>query len=154
MYNAFKEQLYYYYLKKSCRDTRLKKKFVPQKCYTPPPGIFNGPLLRRICSKLTLKAHFHSRKFSAERKFCTIWLADTNFPSEKNFEVEKVQLLTMTFSENFLSVEMDMGLNWLFTLSASPITSVKRDADKRKSSELQIYREQELKSKVEPKMEL
>ena len=29
--------------KKSCRDMRLKKKFVPQKFYTPPPGICNGP---------------------------------------------------------------------------------------------------------------
>jgi hypothetical protein len=37
---------------------------------------------------LFLKAHFHSRKFSAERKICKMWLADTNFPSEKNFEVE------------------------------------------------------------------
>jgi hypothetical protein len=47
------------------------------------------------------------RKFSAERKFCKMWLADTNFSSEKNVEVEKIlQLLTMTFSENFLSVEI------------------------------------------------
>ena len=30
---------------KSCRDIRLKKKFVPQKFYTPPPGISNGPPL-------------------------------------------------------------------------------------------------------------
>jgi hypothetical protein len=33
-------------------------------------------------------------------------LVDTNFPSEKNFEVENFQLLTMIFSENFLSVEI------------------------------------------------
>jgi hypothetical protein len=32
-------------------------------------------------------------------------VADTNFPSEKNFEVENFQLLTMIFSENFLSVQ-------------------------------------------------
>jgi hypothetical protein len=32
-------------------------------------------------------------------------LADTNFPSEKNFEVENFQLLTMIFWENFLSME-------------------------------------------------
>ena len=30
-----------------------------------------------------VKAHFHSGKFSAERRFCKMWLADTNFPSEK-----------------------------------------------------------------------
>jgi hypothetical protein len=35
-----------------------------------------------------------------------MWLADTNFPWEKNFEVENFQLLTMIFSENFLSVEI------------------------------------------------
>jgi hypothetical protein len=35
-----------------------------------------------------------------------MWLADTNFPWEKKFEVEDVQLLTMIFSENFLSVEI------------------------------------------------
>jgi hypothetical protein len=35
-----------------------------------------------------------------------MWLADTNFPSEKNFEVENFQLLIMIFSENFLSVEI------------------------------------------------
>jgi hypothetical protein len=28
-------------------------------------------------------AHFHSRKFSAERKICKMWLADTNFRLEK-----------------------------------------------------------------------
>ena len=44
-----------------------------------------------------LKAHFHSGKFSAERNFCEKWLADTNFPSEKNFEVENFQLLTMIY---------------------------------------------------------
>ena len=31
--------------KKSCGDMRLKKKFVPQNFYTPPPGISNGPPL-------------------------------------------------------------------------------------------------------------
>ena len=34
------------------------------------------------------KAHFHSGKFSAKRKFCGMWLAGTNFPSEKRFEFE------------------------------------------------------------------
>jgi hypothetical protein len=34
-----------------------------------------------------IKAHFHSGKFSAERRMCKMWLADTNF-----------QLLTMIFS--------------------------------------------------------
>jgi hypothetical protein len=43
--------------------------------------------------------------FPQKEIFCKIWLADTNFPSEKKFEVENVQLLTMTFSENVLSVE-------------------------------------------------
>jgi hypothetical protein len=32
-----------------------------------------------------LKGHLHSRKFSAERKNCKMWLADTNFPSGKKF---------------------------------------------------------------------
>ena len=50
-----------------------------------------------------IKAHFHSGKFSAERQFYKTCLADTNFPSEKHFEVENFQLLTMIFSENFLS---------------------------------------------------
>ena len=35
----------------------------------------------------TLQVHFHLGKLSAERKFCKMWLADTNFLSEKNFEV-------------------------------------------------------------------
>ena len=51
------------------------------------------------------KAHFHSGKFSAERKFCKMLLADANFPSGKNFEIENFQLLTMIFSEDFVSVE-------------------------------------------------
>jgi hypothetical protein len=35
------------------------------------------------------KAHFHSGKFIAEiMTFCKMWLADTNFPSENNLEVE------------------------------------------------------------------
>ena len=43
-------------------------------------------------------------------------LADTNFPSEKNFEVENFQLLTI-FSENFLSVEIFLEWKWaLITL--------------------------------------
>jgi hypothetical protein len=51
-------------------------------------------------------------KFSAERKFCKRWLADTNFPSEKNFEVENFQLLTI-FLENFLSVEIFLEWKWV-----------------------------------------
>ena len=64
-----------------------------------------------INSNTSLKAHFHSGKFSAERKFCEMWLADTNFPSEKNFEVEL--LTTSWYFRNFLSVEnwVEMGLN-------------------------------------------
>jgi hypothetical protein len=27
----------------------------------------------------SIKAHFYSREFSAERKICKMWLADTNF---------------------------------------------------------------------------
>ena len=46
-------------------------------------------------------------------------LADTNFPSEKNFEVENFQLLTMIFSENFLSVEI--FLEWKWALKGSCI---------------------------------
>ena len=41
-----------------------------------------------------------------------MWLADTNFPSEKNFEDENFQLLTMIFSENFLSVEIFLEWKW------------------------------------------
>ena len=65
-----------------------------------------------------LKAHFQSGKFSAERKFCKMWLADTNFPVGKNFEVENFQLLTMIFSENFSSVEI--FLEWKWALITSP----------------------------------
>jgi hypothetical protein len=62
-----------------------------------------------------LKAHFHSGKFSAERNFfCKMWLADTNFPSEKTFEVENFQHLTMISSENFLSVEIFLEWKWAF----------------------------------------
>jgi hypothetical protein len=42
-------------------------------------------------------------------------LADTNFPSEKNFEVENFRLLTMIFSENFLSVENFLERKWALT---------------------------------------
>jgi hypothetical protein len=59
-----------------------------------------------------LGAHFHSGKFSAGREFCKILLACTNFRSEKNFEVENFQLLTMIFSENFLSVEIFLERKW------------------------------------------
>jgi hypothetical protein len=52
-----------------------------------------------------LKAHFHSGKF------CKIWLlADANFPSEKNFEVENFQLLHLTigYFRKFSSVEIGL----------------------------------------------
>ena len=45
-----------------------------------------------------------------------MWLADTNFPSEENFEVENFQLLTMIFSENFLSVEIFLEWKWTFSV--------------------------------------
>jgi hypothetical protein len=55
-------------------------------------------------SRVNFKSHFHSGKFSAEKKF----------PSEKNFEVENFQLLTMIFSQNFLSVEIFIEWKWAF----------------------------------------
>jgi hypothetical protein len=61
---------------------------------------------------LSVKAHFHSGKFSTERKFCEMWLADTNFTLEKNCKVENFQLLKMTFPENFLSVEIFLEWKW------------------------------------------
>jgi hypothetical protein len=45
-----------------------------------------------------------------------MWLADTNFPSEKNWEVENFQLLTMIFSENFLSLETFLERKWALTV--------------------------------------
>jgi hypothetical protein len=54
-------------------------------------------------------------KFSTERKFCRMWLADTNFPWETKFDVENFQLLTMIFSENFLSVEIFLKCKWDLT---------------------------------------
>ena len=51
-----------------------------------------------------------------------MWLADTNFPSEKNFEVENFQLLTMIFSENFLSMEIFLEWKWAFTKSRVVLT--------------------------------
>jgi hypothetical protein len=41
-------------------------------------------------------------------------LAETNLTSEKNLEVENFQLLTMIFSENFLSVEIFLEWKWAF----------------------------------------
>ena len=46
-----------------------------------------------------------------------MWLTDTNFSLGKNFEVENFevenfQLLTMIFSENFLSVENFLEWKW------------------------------------------
>ena len=36
---------------------RLKKKFVPQKFYTPPPGISNGPPLRYGLLNVQISTH-------------------------------------------------------------------------------------------------
>jgi hypothetical protein len=44
-------------------------------------------------------------------------LADTDFPSEKKFEVENFQLLTMIFSENVLSVENFLEWKWALTIN-------------------------------------
>jgi hypothetical protein len=52
------------------------------------------------------QVHFHSGKFSTERTFCKMWLADTNSQLEKNLEVESFLLLTMIFLENVLSMEI------------------------------------------------
>jgi hypothetical protein len=66
----------------------------------------------QVCAITSTKVHFHSGKFSTERKLYKMWLTDTNFPSEKYFEVENFQLLTMTFSEHFLSVEIFLEWKW------------------------------------------
>ena len=39
-----------------------------------------------------------------------------DFPSENNYEVENFQLLTVMFSENFLSVEIFLEWKWAFGL--------------------------------------
>ena len=49
-------------------------------------------------------------------------LADTNFPPEKNFEVENFQLLTMIFSENFLSVEIFLEWKWVLRVARQRVT--------------------------------
>ena len=47
-------------------------------------------------------------EFPVGRNFCENFVLDNkNFQSGKNFEVENFKLLTMIFSENFLSVEND-----------------------------------------------
>ena len=43
----------------------------------------NGGRLKMFT--VTLKAYFHSGKFSVERKFCKMCLVDTGFPSGKKF---------------------------------------------------------------------
>jgi hypothetical protein len=63
---------------------------------------------------MSIKAHFHSGKFSAERKFCKMWLADTNFPRKKILKLKVFNFLTMIFSENFLSVEIFLEWKWAF----------------------------------------
>ena len=49
--------------------------------YFPTKSIHSFPVWR---------LHFHLGRSSAERTFCKMWLADTNFPSEKNFEQKKM----------------------------------------------------------------
>jgi hypothetical protein len=49
-------------------------------------------------------------------------LADTNLSSEKNFEVENFQLLTMIFSENVVSVEIFLEWKWAFTPNQQAVT--------------------------------
>jgi hypothetical protein len=66
------------------------------------------------------KGKFPLRKISTEGKFCKMWLANTDFPSEKNFEVENFELLTMIFAENILSVEMFLECKWALTCVAGP----------------------------------
>jgi hypothetical protein len=69
-----------------------------------------------------VKAHFHSGKFFAERKFCKTWLADTNFPWEKFFENFQWVFPSMsifgTFSVrgNFSWAEMGLK-SWKFSTS-------------------------------------
>ena len=43
-----------------CRDMKLEKKFVPQKFYSPPPGISNGPplIIMNMCVKVKFKVKF------------------------------------------------------------------------------------------------
>jgi hypothetical protein len=84
-----------------------KKNNFIRKLAPPPP-----PPPPQVIPSLAVKAHFHSGKFSAERKICKMWLADTNFPWEKNFEVENFQLLNndifgkFSVRGNFSWVEM------------------------------------------------
>jgi hypothetical protein len=49
-------------------------------------------------------------------------LADTNFPPEKNFEVENFQLLRMIFSEHFLSVEIFLECKWALRVARQRVT--------------------------------
>ena len=67
--------------------------------WEPKPGKIFQP-------SLDLKAHFHSRKkFPRTEKFVKCDWPTQIFRRKKVFEVENFQLLTMIFSENFLSVE-------------------------------------------------
>jgi hypothetical protein len=56
----------------------------------------HGCLVLRICECmhtaifLRRPISIHSGKFSAERKFCKMWLADANFPSENYFRKLKM----------------------------------------------------------------
>ena len=51
------------------------------------------------------------------------YLADTNFRWEKIFQLENFQLLTMIFSENFLSVENFLEWKWALKAESNGIWS-------------------------------
>jgi hypothetical protein len=67
-----------------------------------------------ICISTAFRLISTQENFSQKENFVKCDLVDTNFPSEKNFEVENFQLLTMIFSENFLSVEIFLEWKWAF----------------------------------------
>jgi hypothetical protein len=72
--------------------------------------------------RLVENRHF----FPQKENFVKCDWPDTNFLSEKNFEVENVQLLTMIFSGNFLSMEIFLEWKWDLTtpeLQSRPVQS-------------------------------
>ena len=50
--------------------------------------------------------------FPQKENFVKCDTADTNFPSEQILKLKIFQLLTMIFSENFLSVEIFLEWKW------------------------------------------
>ena len=71
-----------------------------------------------ICLKAAIST---PENFPQKENFVKCDLADTNFPSEENFEVENFQLLTMIFSQNFLSVEIFLAWKWGLILNLTLI---------------------------------